>query len=135
MAVFVVLWSCLLTTKLSCLQKNNFGHTMHHTGQKVFKVAIEYRKVASSNTSCLEAHAGFFRLQMKGIFDPYVRLNEWDSSKFYSIKPKLYIGLIDFCVFTFFLTQSIGLKYLESSFFFILVFEQKKQARNENAIF
>ena len=31
-----------------------------------------YRKVASSNTSCLEAHAGFSRLLMKGIFDPYV---------------------------------------------------------------
>ena len=31
-----------------------------------------YRKVASSNTSCLEALAGFFRLLMKGIFDPYV---------------------------------------------------------------
>ena len=27
MAIFVVLWSYLLTTKLSCLQKNNFGHT------------------------------------------------------------------------------------------------------------
>ena len=31
-----------------------------------------YRKVTSSNTSCLEAHAGFFRLLMKGIFDLYV---------------------------------------------------------------
>ena len=31
-----------------------------------------YRKVASSNTSRLEAHAGFFILLMKGIFDPYV---------------------------------------------------------------
>ena len=31
-----------------------------------------YCKVTSSNTSCLEAHAGFFRLLMKGIFDPYV---------------------------------------------------------------
>ena len=30
-----------------------------------------YQKVTSSNTSCLEAHAGFFRLLMKGIFDPY----------------------------------------------------------------
>ena len=30
-----------------------------------------YRKVPSSNTSGLEAHAGFFRLLMKGIFDPY----------------------------------------------------------------
>ena len=31
-----------------------------------------YHKVASSNTSRLEAHEGFFRLPMKGIFDPYV---------------------------------------------------------------
>ena len=31
-----------------------------------------YRKVASSNMSHLEAHAGFFRLLMKGIFDPNV---------------------------------------------------------------
>ena len=31
-----------------------------------------YRKVTSFNTSCLEAHAGFLRLLMKGIFDPYV---------------------------------------------------------------
>ena len=26
MAIFVALWSYLLTTKLSCLQKNNFRH-------------------------------------------------------------------------------------------------------------
>ena len=26
-AIFIVLWSCLFTTKLSCLQKNKFGHT------------------------------------------------------------------------------------------------------------
>ena len=31
-----------------------------------------YRKVASSNPSCLEAHDDFFRLLTKGIFDPYV---------------------------------------------------------------
>ena len=31
-----------------------------------------YREVASSNTSRLEAHAGFFRMLMKGIFNPYV---------------------------------------------------------------
>ena len=31
-----------------------------------------YRKIASSNISRLEAHADFFRLLMKGIFDPYV---------------------------------------------------------------
>ena len=32
---------------------------------------FKYRKVASSNTSLLEAHAGFFTFLMKGIFDPY----------------------------------------------------------------
>ena len=32
-----------------------------------------YSKVASSNTSCLEAHTGFFKLLMKGIFDLYVQ--------------------------------------------------------------
>ena len=36
------------------------------------KKFYRYRKVASSNMSRLEAHAGFFRLLMKGIFDPYV---------------------------------------------------------------
>ena len=33
---------------------------------------MDCRKVASFNTSCLEAHAGFFRLLMNGIFDAYV---------------------------------------------------------------
>ena len=33
---------------------------------------FQYCKLASSNTSCLEAYAGFFRLLMKGIFDGYV---------------------------------------------------------------
>ena len=33
---------------------------------------FNYHTVASYNTSRLEAHAGFFRLLMKGIFDPYV---------------------------------------------------------------
>ena len=37
----------------------------------VLYIGSIYRKVASSNTSRLEAHAGFFRLLMKGIFDPY----------------------------------------------------------------
>ena len=31
-----------------------------------------YRNFASSNTSPLEAHVGFFRLLMKGFFGPYV---------------------------------------------------------------
>ena len=37
------------------------------------EIALAYRKVASSNTSHFEAHAGLFRLLMKGIFDPYVQ--------------------------------------------------------------
>ena len=35
----------------------------------------KYRKVASSNTSRLEAHAGFFRLLMKGIRKIFGTLN------------------------------------------------------------
>ena len=31
-----------------------------------------YRKIASSNTSRLEVHVGFFRLLMKEIFGPYL---------------------------------------------------------------
>ena len=33
---------------------------------------LKYRKVASTSPSCLEAHAGFFRLFMKGKFDVYI---------------------------------------------------------------
>ena len=40
---------------------------------------IVNRKIASSNTSRLEAHVGFFRLLMKGIFGPYV-LKPFDKS-------------------------------------------------------
>ena len=36
------------------------------------KGIVLYRKVASFNTSHLETHVGFFRLLMKGIFDPYI---------------------------------------------------------------
>ena len=32
----------------------------------------DHRKVRSISTSCLEAHAGFFRLPMKGKFDVYL---------------------------------------------------------------
>ena len=49
-------------------QKLN-GHTI-----TVLKPA--YLQVESSNTSCLEAHAGFFRLLMQGIFDPYVLISK-----------------------------------------------------------
>ena len=35
-------------------------------------ISGNYSKVASSNISRLEAHTGFFRLRIKGIFDPYV---------------------------------------------------------------
>ena len=35
-------------------------------------IFYEYRIVESTSPSCIEAHAGLFRLLMKGIFDPYV---------------------------------------------------------------
>ena len=33
---------------------------------------LQYRKIASTHKSRLEAHADFFRLLMKGIVNPYV---------------------------------------------------------------
>ena len=44
MAIFVVLWYYLLTNKLSCLQKNNFGHTKR---QGLVKVLTLFLKVSS----------------------------------------------------------------------------------------
>ena len=48
-----------------------------------------------------------FQIQKKNIYIHNcilsLQLNKWDSAKFYSIKPKLDIGLfVDFCVFTCF---------------------------------
>ena len=42
----------------------------------------KYRKVVSFNTSCLEVHASFFRLLMKGIFYPYVTVTFWQKVDF-----------------------------------------------------
>jgi hypothetical protein len=36
--------------------------------QQLPEQIIAYRKIMGSNTSCLEAHVGFFRLLMMGIF-------------------------------------------------------------------
>ena len=49
-------------------------------GQKPFDIRVSgsrfmrmiYRKVASSNMSGLEAHAGLLRLLMEGVFNPHV---------------------------------------------------------------
>ena len=52
------------------------GMATLYCGKKVYERLIEwnnnYHKVGSSNKSCLEAHAKFFRLLMKEIVDPYV---------------------------------------------------------------
>ena len=47
------------------------------------KWAINYHKVSSSNTFCLEALAGCFRLLMKGNFNRYVRLNEYETGQYF----------------------------------------------------
>ena len=48
----------------------------------VFWQTSKYRKVMSSNTSHLEAHVGFFRLLMKGIFDPLCTVSFWQKVDF-----------------------------------------------------
>ena len=57
------------STENILLKKKTTEHLL--ISSKFLKNMI-YLKVTSSNTSCLEAHAGFFRFLMKGIFDPYV---------------------------------------------------------------
>ena len=57
--------------------KNNLAQPdWTYSSQKIFLgwkcLKDEYRKFATCNMSRLEAHACFFRLLMKGIFDPYV---------------------------------------------------------------
>ena len=47
-------------------------NTKHNVAKNDSTIPFEYRKVASSNTSCLEAQAGFFRLLMEEIFGPCV---------------------------------------------------------------
>ena len=52
---------------------HHFFTTCHRQKYQNYQQKLgTYRKVASSNKSRLEANAGFFRLLMKGIFDPYV---------------------------------------------------------------
>ena len=53
MDVFIVLWSCLFTTKLSCLQKNNLGHTnqsVHATTKNRFSLYLFSEKPDEDQT-------------------------------------------------------------------------------------
>ena len=49
MAIFVVLWSYLLTIKLGCLQKNKFGHTNEGVAQHNVVNGLEERVKALEN--------------------------------------------------------------------------------------
>ena len=60
-------------------QHHTSGFTAYINGALVPEVKIisdqhyfKYRKVANTSLSCLEAHAGFFRLSMKGKSDVYL---------------------------------------------------------------
>ena len=94
---------------------------------------INYRKVASSNTSRLEAHAGFFRLLMKGIIDPYVLwlfdkkyvplinqkvcgFKSWDSELTYSFLRLRNVNKTTFQLKTFFRYSA------KVTFWFLIIF-------------
>ena len=49
---------------------------------------IIYRNVTSTSPSCFEAHAGLFRLLMKGIFDAYVLLS-FDKSFVFELETRV----------------------------------------------
>ena len=81
-ALLMVATGCFSDNHNCCTAKSTLGMVMSNIIQAKNSVVFSdthaalvldvYRKVASSNMSCLKAHAGFFRLLMKGIFDPYV---------------------------------------------------------------
>ena len=59
------LWKSLyISPAVSAMRCQNF--------KKMKDYETNYSKVISSNSFCLEAHAGICRLLMKGIFDAYV---------------------------------------------------------------
>ena len=68
--LWFISYQCCFTIYL--FTKKFISRNMILSVHSKFSHLTRYRKVASSNTSCLEAHAGFFRLIMKGIFNPYV---------------------------------------------------------------
>ena len=63
-----------LNIRKACLFQNYFiiANWIAHEGLAFLFNKAYYCKVRSSNMSRLEAHAGFFRMLMKGIFDHYV---------------------------------------------------------------
>ena len=52
-------------------QESYKSNTAWTTKIGIHKTDLNYGKVASFNTSCLKAHAGIYRLLMKGFFDAY----------------------------------------------------------------
>jgi hypothetical protein len=74
-ALFIYLKERPHKNPVGCLVPQNFiKKVMVLEKEQVYEIITNrtYRKVTSSDTSHLEAHAGFFRLYMKGIFDLYV---------------------------------------------------------------
>ena len=65
----------ILVAEEPVLEKENVDYQMalKYLMSNVQMVSTKYYcKIASSNTSHLEAHVGFFKWLMKGIFDLYV---------------------------------------------------------------
>ena len=65
------------------------SHTSHQS--------LEYRRVASSNMSCLEPHPGSYRLLMKGIFDALCTVPLWQKVFFEIINMCQYLPLYGNC--------------------------------------
>ena len=75
-----------LTVKISSIFVVFLENTKFDKISQANKWSVDKKpsKITSSNTSCLEAHVGFFRLLMKGSFGPYV-LWSFDKKLFFLI--------------------------------------------------
>ena len=65
--------------RLIIVLKYTFLRHNRHTKLISISIFLEYRKVPSSNMSGLEAHAGYFRLLMRVIFDPIYIVTFWQK--------------------------------------------------------
>ena len=64
MAIFIVLWPYLLTTKLRCLQKKNIGHTIEGIDRDKFP--LELKTLPRALTAIGGSNKRMFRVDIEG---------------------------------------------------------------------
>ena len=90
-SVHILLLTIELESKMGCKKSTIFFSNLAYTSH------IMYSIVASTSPSRFEAHAGHFRLLMKGIFDAYV-LWPFDKKSFFELVTRVNTRDFTVCV-------------------------------------